>query len=82
MGIRTDSQLWGSEQYRGLCVEMASAAEEGSSPGPEHHEATECSSGPAFQEAQKWIEVRQFSGFPSGSFLLGNFAISAPLYPF
>ncbi|XP_060772525.1 LIM and calponin homology domains-containing protein 1a isoform X10 [Neoarius graeffei] len=36
---------------------MASAAEEGSSPGPEHHEATECSSGPAFQEAQKWIEA-------------------------
>ncbi|XP_058240612.1 LIM and calponin homology domains-containing protein 1a isoform X2 [Hemibagrus wyckioides] len=35
---------------------MASA-DEGSSSRPDHHEATECSSGPAFQEAQKWIEA-------------------------
>ncbi|XP_047672104.1 LIM and calponin homology domains-containing protein 1a isoform X2 [Tachysurus fulvidraco] len=35
---------------------MASA-DEGSGSRPDHHEATECSSGPAFQEAQKWIEA-------------------------
>ncbi|XP_053086800.1 LIM and calponin homology domains-containing protein 1a isoform X3 [Pangasianodon hypophthalmus] len=35
---------------------MASA-EESSSSRPDHHEATECSSGAAFQEAQKWIEA-------------------------
>ncbi|XP_053533620.1 LIM and calponin homology domains-containing protein 1a isoform X3 [Ictalurus punctatus] len=35
---------------------MASA-DEGSSSRSVHHEATECSSGPAFQEAQKWIEA-------------------------
>ncbi|MCJ8749203.1 hypothetical protein PDJAM_G00173680, partial [Pangasius djambal] len=40
----------------GLSLEMASA-EESSSSRPDHHEATECSSGAAFQEAQKWIEA-------------------------
>ncbi|XP_053336153.1 LIM and calponin homology domains-containing protein 1a [Clarias gariepinus] len=35
---------------------MASA-DEGSGSRPDHHEAAECGSGPAFQEAQKWIEA-------------------------